>query len=324
MSRYVVTGCAGFIGSHLVDALLADGHRVVGIDAFTDYYAHSLKEQNLALAGSSPLFELVEADLAEHRLDDLLANTDGVFHLAGQPGVRDSWGSLFELYVRRNVVASQCVFEAAARTGVRVALASSSSVYGDAETHPTQEEARPRPVSGYGVTKLACEHLVSAYAVSRGLDAVVLRYFTVYGPRQRPDMAFARIVASLDHGVPFTIYGSGEQARDFTYVGDVVDATRAAMELAPAGAVFNVGGGEIVSLNKAIDLIEELAGRRLEVCRQSPARGDAYKTSADTSRIRAELGWRPHTSLAAGLVAQLRASGLEVSPSAAAPVLRIS
>ena len=182
--RYVVTGAAGFIGSHLAEALLAAGHEVVGVDSFTDYYERSRKEQNAAS------LDVLEADLAVAPLEPILAGADGVFHLAGQPGVRASWGESFQLYLDRNVRATQRVFEAAAAAGVRVVFASSSSVYGDAETYPTPEDVVPQPISPYGITKLACEHLAVAIGRARGLDAVVLRYFTVYGPRQRPDMAF--------------------------------------------------------------------------------------------------------------------------------------
>ena len=308
-----MTGCAGFIGSHLIDALVTDEHEVLGIDAFTDYYPRVVKEANLAEARSWSSFSLVEADLADAPLGALLAGADGVFHLAGQPGVRNSWGASFEAYVRHNILASRRVFEAAARAGVRVVHASTSSVYGESEVHPTPEDAAPHPLSGYGVTKLAAEQLAGAYAFSHGLDVVILRYFSAYGPRQRPDMAFARIATALVEGTPFEIYGSGEQARDFTYVADVLEATRAAMERAPSGAVYNVGGDEVVSLLEAIGLLEALAGRRLDARQGGAAIGDVRRTSADTSRIRAELGWRPSTSLADGIAAQLRAAGLEIS-----------
>ena len=305
MSRYVVTGCAGFIGSHLADALLDRGHTVVGIDAFTDFYPRPLKERNLETAGDDPRFSLFEEDLLEARLDGLIGGADGVFHLAAQPGVRDSWGSSFSTYARDNLIATQRVFEAAATVGVRVVFASSSSVYGDAESYPTDEEARPRPVSPYGVTKLACEHLGHAYAAAAGLDIVCLRYFSVYGPRQRPDMAFTRIIRCLLEGRPFPLLGSGAQVRDFTYVGDVVTASLTAMQRAPAGVVYNVGGGTPTSLIAAIRLCERLAGRPL-ICNRRPASaGDATRTLADTTRIRAEIGWRPRTSLLEGLSAQV-------------------
>jgi nucleoside-diphosphate-sugar epimerase len=304
VSRYLVTGCAGFIGSHLVEALVEAGHDVLGVDALTDYYPREVKLANLAGLAEGASFELVAADLAERELRDLVEGTAGVFHLAAQPGVRGSWGGSFALYARDNLLVTQRVLEAAVAAGVRVVFASSSSVYGDAERYPTGEDAPTRPISPYGVTKLGCEHLVGAYAEA-GLDAVVLRYFTVYGPRQRPDMAFARIVHALALGEPFHVYGTGEQSRDVTYVGDAVTATVAAMETAPPGAVYNVGGGTEASLREVIALLEELAGRRLDARFDPAAAGDVGRTAADTSRIRAALGWAPAASLADGLAAQL-------------------
>jgi len=293
--RYVVTGAAGFIGSHLAEALQAAGHEVVGIDSFTDYYDPALKERNVLGLNVRRL------DLAEDALD--FAGFDGVFHLAGQPGVQ-SFGDVFPLYVRRNVLASQRVFETAAAAGTRVVFASSSSIYGEAERYPTSEEVPPRPVSPYGITKLACEHLARAYADSFGLDAVVLRYFNGYGPRQRPDMAFPRILDALSSGGPFTLYGDGEQSRSFTFVVDLVEASIVAMERAPAGSTYNVGGGEEATMNETIALLERIAGRTLDLRRTEAAAGDQRRTRADTTRILAELGWIPKTSLEQGLRAQ--------------------
>jgi len=295
LARYLVTGAAGFIGSHLAQALVVDGHSVVGLDSFTDYYDLRLKEENAAG------LDVRRVDLARDELD--FAGFDGVFHLAGQPGVR-SFGDVFPLYLERNVLASQRVFEAAARAGVRVVFASSSSVYGEAERYPTPEETPPRPVSPYGITKLSCEHLAAAYSRSFGLDAVVLRYFNAYGPRQRPDMAFAGVVNALAGGRPFTVFGDGEQSRSFTYVSDVVRATVAAMERAPAGALYNVGGGEEATLNRALTLLERIAGRPLEIERAPGIPGDQRRTKADTTRIRDELGWQPEVPLEQGLSAQ--------------------
>jgi len=293
--RYVVTGAAGFIGSHLAEALLSVGHDVVGIDSFTDYYDPRLKEENAAG------LDVRRLDLAADELD--FGGYDGVFHLAGQPGVR-SFGDVFGLYVERNVLASQRVFEAAARAGVRVVFSSSSSIYGEAERYPTSEETPPRPVSPYGITKLSCEHLAHAYARSFGLDAVVLRYFNAYGPRQRPDMAFAAVVEALAEGRPFVLFGDGEQSRSFTYVGDVVRASVDAMERAPAGALYNVGGGQEATLNEALALLERIADRPLDVRRESAVPGDQRRTKADTTRIQADLGWAPEVPLEQGLAAQ--------------------
>jgi UDP-glucuronate 4-epimerase len=308
VSRYVVTGCAGFIGSHLTDALLRLGHEVIGVDAFTDYYSRPQKESNLEEARRAAALSLVEVDLSEGALEPLLENVDGIFHLAAQPGVRGSWGATFAHYVRDNILATQRLFEAAAPRGVRIVMSSTSSVYGNAETYPTREDEVPRPVSPYGVTKLACEFLARTYTECFGLEVVLLRYFTVYGPRQRPDMAFARIISALLNGHRFSVYGTGEQSRDFTFVDDAVEATIAAMEAGQSAIVYNVGGGSETTLNGAIALCETLAGARLDVVNEPVARGDVRRTGADTTLIRSQLGWRPRTSLAEGLAAQLAAS----------------
>jgi UDP-glucuronate 4-epimerase len=292
--RYVVTGAAGFIGSTLAGRLVEAGHEVVGVDCFTDHYDPAEKEEN------ARGLDVRRLDLAEEDID--LGAVDGVFHLAAQAGVR-SFGDEFLLHVRRNLVATQRVLESAARAGVRVVFASSSSVYGEAEAYPTPEDTPPSPISPYGITKLGCEHLVRAYAVAFDLDAVVLRYFTVYGRRQRPDMFFRRACEALRAGGTFEIYGSGRQSRSFTYVDDAVTATIAAMESAPAGAVYNVGGGDEASMLEAIALLEGVSGRKLDVRHLGSAKGDVSRTKADVARIRAALGWEPRTPLAAGLAA---------------------
>ena len=293
--KFVVTGAAGFIGSQLAERLLDGGHDIVAVDCFTDYYDAALKEENAAG------LEVARLDLAEETLD--LAGVDGVFHLAGQPGVR-SFGDVFEEYVRRNLLASRRVFEAAAAAGTRVVFASSSSIYGDAERYPTPEESEPRPISPYGITKLGCEQLAYAYSQGFGLDAVVLRYFTFYGPRQRPDMALARIVGALARGSSFELYGDGLQSRSFTYVSDGVEATIAAMERGRAGTVYNVGGGEEATMREAIATLERVSGRTLDLVERPAAAGDVRRTSADVARIERDLGWRATTSLQDGLQAQ--------------------
>jgi UDP-glucuronate 4-epimerase len=302
--KYVVTGAAGFIGSHLAEALVERGHEVAAVDCFTDYYDPALKEENAAL------LDVARLDLAEEDLD--LAGVDGIFHLAGQPGVR-SFGDIFEDYVRRNLLASRRVFEGAAAASVRVVFVSSSSIYGDAERYPTPEETEPRPISPYGITKLGCEQLAHAYAQGFGLDAVVLRYFTFYGPRQRPDMALARIVEALARGSSFELYGDGLQSRSFTYVADGVEATMAAMERAPAGSVYNVGGGEEATMREAIATVERVSGRRLDLVERPAAAGDVRRTSADVTRIERELGWRATTSLEDGLRAQWEWASVRVA-----------
>ena len=293
--RYVVTGAAGFVGSHLLRTLIERGHDCVGWDSFTDYYDVQLKEEN-ALGLPVERLDLVDDDLD-------LAGVDGVFHLAAQPGVR-SFGGIFPVYVRQNVLASQRVFEAAAAAGARVVFASSSSIYGDAEAYPTPEETVPGPISPYGITKLACEHLARAYGREFDLDVVTLRYFNVFGPRQRPDMAFTRMVFCLADGRPFELYGDGTQSRSFTYVDDVLEATIRAMEASASGAVYNVGGGEEVSMLHAIDTLARVAGRELEVVRAPRIAGDVRRTAADTSRIEQDLGWRAQTAFEDGLRAQ--------------------
>jgi UDP-glucuronate 4-epimerase len=291
--RYAVTGAAGFIGSHLAERLVADGHEVVGLDCFTDYYDPALKEEN------ARDLDVRRVDLAADPLD--FAGFDGVFHLAGQPGVR-SFGDVFPLYLRHNVLASQRVFEAAARDGVKVAFSSSSSVYGAAERYPTPESTPPRPLSPYGITKLSCEHLAFAHAEAFGLDCVVLRYFNAFGPRQRPDMAFTRIACTLAERRPFDLFGDGDQSRGWTYVDDVVDGTIAGLERGTG--TYNIGGAIEASMNEAIALLEQIAGRSLDVRRQPAVAGDQRRTAADTTRIRDELGWRPRVSFEDGLRAQ--------------------
>jgi len=303
--KYVVTGAAGFIGSHLAEALQRDGHEVLGVDSFTDYYERSRKERNAAA------LDVLEADLALAPLEPILAGADGVFHLAGQPGVRASWGESFQLYLDRNVRATQRLFEAAAAAETRVVFASSSSVYGDAERYPTAEDVAPRPISPYGITKLAAEHLAAAICGARGLDAVALRYFTVYGPRQRPDMAFTAMLEALARGERFRLFGDGSAARSFTYVGDAVAGTIAAMERGRSSEVYNVGGGDEATMNEAIALAEELSGRTLDVERVEAAAGDVKRTKADVSKAAAELGWAPETPLRDGMAAQWEWASVE-------------
>lgn len=286
--RYAVTGAAGFIGSHLATTLVERGHDVVGLDCFTDYYDPALKEEN------ARGLDVRRLDVASDELD--FAGFDGVFHLAGQPGAR-SFGSVFDTYVRRNLVATQRLFEAAVAADVPVVWASSSSVYGDAERYPTPEDVTPRPNNPYGITKLGCEHLHDTYARVFGLRAVALRYFTVYGPRQRPDMAFTRIATALAEDGEFELFGN--TSRSFTFVGDVVDATIEALGATPG--IYNVGGGDEATMDEAIGLLEEVSGRRLRLVRGPSQTGDMQRTKADTTRIERELGWRASTPLRDGL-----------------------
>jgi nucleoside-diphosphate-sugar epimerase len=302
--KALVTGAAGFVGSHLSAALLEDGAEVVGVDAFTDYYHRRRKEQNLAPLRGRPGFRFVEADLSEAALAPLLDGADCVFHLAGQPGVRASWGPDFVDYVRHNIAATQRLLEASMLLPLRkFVFASSSSVYGDAESYPTPETLRPQPVSPYGVTKLAAEHLCEVYRKSFGVPVVSLRLFTVYGPRQRPDMAFSRLVRAALAGEEFEVYGDGEQTRDFTFVGDVVQAMRDAAA-SPWCGVANIGGGARTSLNEVLEIVRRLCGE-LRIVRRPQATGDVRHTAADTSVAASAFGYRPRTSLPEGLAAMV-------------------
>jgi nucleoside-diphosphate-sugar epimerase len=304
----VVTGAAGFIGSHLAEALLDRGHDVVGIDAFTGLCPPADKWFNLSRLLARPGFELHRLDLATADVGSLLDGATAVFHLAARPGVRTSFGPGFSGYLHDNVLATQRLLESCVRAEIpRLILASSSSVYGDAPSYPTTEESRTRPVSPYGVTKLAAEQLCQAYAqLAKSSTAVaILRYFTVYGPRQRPDMGFRRFIEAALAGRPILVYGDGEQTRDFTYVDDVVRATLLAMTAPVEADAINIGGGHRVSLNKAIDLIGAATGRRLRIDRRPPLPGDARHTGADGTRGEALLGYRPETHLATGLAEQV-------------------
>ncbi len=304
--RALVTGCAGFIGSHLTESLLADGHEVVGVDCFNDNYVRAAKLENLRQAREFESFEFVPIDLARGDLADIVAGCEVIFHLAAEPGVRSSWGDRFDLFVRNNVVATQRLLEAAKdERPRRIVFASSSSIYGNAATLPTPEDALPRPFSPYGVTKLSGEHLCQLYLDNHGLDAAVLRYFTVYGPRQRPDMALNRFCHATLVGNPITVFGDGTQRRDFTFVGDAVAATRAAAERAAPARVYNVGGGSRVSVNRTLELLAELAGRSLDVRRAPTEAGDVRETGADISRAARELGYAPRVAFEAGLEAEL-------------------
>jgi UDP-glucose 4-epimerase len=303
----LVTGVAGFIGSHLADALLTRGARVTGLDCFTDYYARAIKEANLSGLHGRPDFRFVETAVQRADLRRLLGGVTHVFHLAAQAGVRKSWGRDFQIYSVNNVEATQALLEACVGTPVdRFVYASSSSVYGDDTPIPMREDALPRPVSPYGVTKLAAEQLCYLYHVNHGVPAVSLRYFTVYGPRQRPDMAFHRFLKAAIAGAPITIYGDGEQTRDFTYVADAVAATVAAADRGRPGGVYNIGGGSRVSVNAVLELVGRCTGRTLDIRRDAPQKGDMRDTSADTSRARADLGFAPSVPLEPGLEEEFR------------------
>ncbi|MFM8412770.1 MAG: NAD-dependent epimerase/dehydratase family protein [Alphaproteobacteria bacterium] len=303
--QVLVTGAAGFIGSNAVEALLARGDRVRAVDCFLDYYPRAAKERNLAAARARPGFEFVEADLVRADLEPLLDGVDAVLHFAAQAGVRASWGRDFRVYADVNVLGTQRLLEACTARRPRFVYSSSSSIYGDAPDLPTVETTLPRPVSPYGVTKLAGEHLCRLYAQSAGVPTVSLRYFTVYGPRQRPDMAFHRFIRSHLLGRPVTVYDDGLQTRDFTFVGDAVAANLLALERGAPGSVYNVGGGSRVSVNDVLAMLGDLVGRPVDVRREERQRGDVRDTHASTDLARAELGWRPGTPLREGLAAEV-------------------
>ncbi len=305
--RHVVTGSAGFIGRHVCRALLDDGHEVVGIDAFTDYYDASLKRANAAWLSRHDGYHQVELDLVTTPMDDLFDGADAVVHLAGQPGVRLSWADGFDRYVERNITASQRVLEAARRTAVpRLVLASSSSVYGNAPVCPTPEDAATRPISPYGMTKLAMEELASAYVENWRLPVVALRYFTVFGPAQRPDMGMHRFIDHAASGDPVPVYGDGQQVRDFTYVSDVASATIAAATAdLEAGSVINVAGGSSSTVNDVLALVSGHVGREI-VCRRLPEQpGDVRATGGAIDRARRLLRWEPEVPLAEGIKRQI-------------------
>lgn len=304
MSRIIVTGAAGFIGSHLTDRLLELGHEVIGVDSFTEYYSREIKLRNLERAGSEERFRLVEGDLLELNLPELLQRADGVVHLAAEPGVRASWGANFSRYLRRNVEATQRLLEAVPERGLeRFVFASSSSVYGSVEDGPVGEDAPLRPASPYALSKLASEELVGIYHRERGVPATSLRYFTVYGPRQRPEMALTRFISATALGRTLEVYGDGNQMREMTYVSDVVDATVAALERAPGG-IYNVGGGTQATVNELVEAVGRVLETRPEVNYGPPAEGDVRSTWANVGLAALELDFRPRVDLEEGIRAQ--------------------
>lgn len=303
----LVTGVAGFIGSHLAGRLLDQGATITGIDCFTDYYPRPIKEANLDTVRSRPGFTFVESTLQDADLAQLLDGVTHVFHLAAQAGVRKSWGRDFRVYTVNNIEATQVLLEACVgRPLERLVYASSSSVYGDAAAIPMREDALPQPVSPYGVTKLAAEQLCTLYAINHGVPATSVRYFTVYGPRQRPDMGFHRFLRAVLAGEPIPVFGDGEQTRDFTFVADAVSATIAASARGVPGRAYNIGGGSRVSLNHVLDLIARITGRPVTIDRGPTQKGDMRDTYADTTLARADLGFAPTVSLADGLTEEYR------------------
>ncbi|MFO5494134.1 MAG: NAD-dependent epimerase/dehydratase family protein [Cuspidothrix sp.] len=304
MAKVIVTGVAGFIGSHLAETLLKQGHEVIGIDEFTDYYDPILKRKNIANFQDSPNFTLVEENIQSLDWQKLLLDVELIYHQAAQAGVRASWGQGFRAYTERNINATQVLLEAAkdAQKLQRLVFASTSSIYGDAETLPTNEEIKPLPVSPYGITKLAAERLGFLYHKNFGMPFVALRYFTVYGPRQRPDMAFHKFFKAVlgDEAIP--VYGDGQQTRDFTFVSDAIAANLAAAIVPEAvGQVFNIGGGSRVVLAEVLDIMAEIVGKPIKRNHIEKAMGDARHTAADVSKARKILNYQPQVSLRDGL-----------------------
>jgi nucleoside-diphosphate-sugar epimerase len=305
--RALITGVAGFIGSTLGEKLVSLGHDVVGVDCFTDYYARQRKEKNLAALRDEARFSFVEADVVNTDLAKLLDGIDVVFHQAAQAGVRASWGTTFESYVHHNVLGTQMLLEAVkkARHVKRVVYASSSSIYGDTDDLPMREHSLPKPYSPYGVTKLAAENLCELYRNNFGVSTVSLRYFTVYGPRQRPDMAFNKFIRNLLAGEALSIFGSGKQTRDFTFIDDIVDANIAAAVEPKASGIYNIGGGSRVTLMDVLTTLADVMDLKLRVENLPEQAGDVKHTEADTTRARAELGYAPKIGLREGLTREV-------------------
>ena len=301
--KCLITGAAGFIGSSLSDLLLSQGHDVIGVDCFTDYYQREIKEANITRALADLRFTFLEDDLLAMDVDGLLQGIDWVFHEAAQAGVRASWGTSFDIYVRNNILVTQKLLEAARNSQIkRLVYASSSSIYGDSPELPLRESARPQPVSPYGVTKLAAEHLCYLYHVNYGVPAVSLRYFTVYGPRQRPDMAFNKFIRAALRGEEIVVHGDGEQTRDFTFISDICNANLLAAQAEGAvGRAFNVGGGSRVTVNHVLDVLSALAGEKVKVRHIEDQKGDVRHTLSDTTAAHELLGYYTKVPVEEGL-----------------------
>lgn len=298
----LITGVAGFVGSHLAERLLEEGFDLIGIDSFLDYYPKEIKENNLRRVIENPKFKFIEANLLGLNLKEIFEQVEAVFHQAAIPGVRASWGKDFSQYVENNIQATQVLLEACKDVKIKKFIyASSSSVYGDADELPIKETSPTQPVSPYGVSKLAGEHLTSLYFKGYGIPTVSLRYFTVYGPRQRPDMGFHKFISAVLLGREIDIYGTGEQTRDFTFIGDAVEANLQAFFGGKEGQVYNVGGGSRIKLIETIRIIEEISGKRADLKYRDHQRGDSKHTYADVSKAKRDFGYSPEVNIYEGL-----------------------
>ncbi len=299
--RYIVTGVAGFVGSHIAERLIKDGHQVIGIDCFTDYYSQSIKEKNLEGLKKSDKFKLIHKDISEVNFDEILKDVKGIFHEAAQAGVRASWGKDFQIYCDNNILATQRLLESIKDKDIKLVYASSSSVYGDTDKIPMEEDDRLKPISPYGVSKLAAENLCFLYYKNFGIDTISLRYFTVYGPRQRPDMAFHRIIKSGILEKEFILYGDGSQTRDFTYIDDIVEANISAFNNGKSGEVYNIGGGHRIDMNSVIEHISDIVGNKVKVKKIEDQKGDVRHTFSNTTKAQGDFDYRPKFDLAEGL-----------------------
>lgn len=301
--KALVTGCAGFIGSSLTDKLLEEGHHVIGIDCFTEYYPVEIKKRNLQSALKNRNFTFIESDLLDM---NTFPEVNYIFHQAAQAGVRASWGKSFEIYMRNNILATQRLLEYYKdRELKKFIFASSSSIYGDVEELPVKEDAPKKPISPYGVTKLAAENLCYLYHKNYGLPAVSLRYFTVYGPRQRPDMGIHKFITAALRGDEITIFGNGEQTRDFTYISDIVKANLQAAECKPDWISLNIGGGSRISVSELLRIIENSVGKRTKIKYVENQKGDVRDTHADTALARKVIGYKPEVNVETGIAKQV-------------------
>lgn len=300
--KCLVTGCAGFIGSHLAERLLAEGYEVIGLDCLTDFYPRWIKQKNLTSLLQQPHFQFIEADLNQVELDKLLDGVSYVFHLAAQAGVRTSWGENFSIYLKNNILATQKLLEVLKDKKIdKFIYASSSSVYGLSPVFPMIETGPVQPISPYGVTKLAAEHLCYLYFKNYGVPTLSLRLFTVYGPRQRPDMAFHKFLLALLKGEPISLYGDGHQTRDFTYIDDIIEANILAMKRGQPGEVYNIGGGHQKELVNVIEIMEKISGRKAQIIWLEAQKGDVLNTLASIDKAQKELGYQPKADLENGL-----------------------